>query len=209
MELQDALIQVSEIRRQMVRSETFRGYRSVPAALSAAVAVATAIVQPAIVPAPQADPERYLQLWIFAALVSVAVTAGEMIVRCHRLASPMTTRLMLLAVEQFLPCLIVGGGATLILGAFAPEGVWMLPGLWGVFFSLGLFASSRLLPRPVFWIAVYYLTCGLATLALARGDHAFSPWAMAITFGGGQSLAAIILYLTMERRSMEAPHADS
>lgn len=209
MELQDALIQVSEIRRQMARSETFRGYRSVPAALSAAVAVATAIVQPAIVPAPQADPDRYLQLWILAALVSVVVTAGEMIVRCHRLASPMTTRLMLLAVEQFLPCLIVGGGVTLVLGWFAPEGVWMLPGLWGVFFSLGLFASSRLLPRPVFGVAVYYLVCGLATLALARGDQAFSPWGMAITFGGGQSLAAIILYLTLERRSMETPHAGS
>jgi hypothetical protein len=209
MELQDALIQVSEIRRQMARSETFRGYRSVTAALSAGVAFAAAALQPTIVPDPQANPERYLQLWILAALVSVAFTAGEMIVRCHRLASPVTTRMMLLAVEQFLPCLVVGGGLTLVLGVFVPEGVWMLPGLWGVIFSLGLFASSRLLPRLVFGVALYYLACGLATLALAQGAYAFSPWGMAITFGGGQSLAAIILYVTLERRSTEVPHADS
>jgi hypothetical protein len=209
MELQDALIQVSEIRQQMARSETFRGYRSVPAALSAAIAIGAAALQPTIVTDPAANPDRYLQLWILAALVSVAVTAGEMIVRCHRRASPMTTRMMLLAVEQFLPCLIVGGAVTLVLGSFAPEGVWMLPGLWGVIFSLGLFASSRLLPRPVFGVALYYLACGLATLTLARGEFAFSPWSMAITFGGGQSLAAIILYLTLERRSTEEPYADA
>lgn len=209
MELQDALIQVSEIRDQMARSEVFRGYRSVPAVLSAAAAIATAVIQPTIVADPQAEPVRYIQLWILTALVSVAVTAGEMIVRCHRLASPMTTRMMLQAVEQFLPSLIAGGATTLVIGTMVPDAAWMLPGLWGILFSLGLFASSRLLPRPIFGVAVYYLACGLASLAFAQDDRAFSPWAMAITFGGGQLLAALVLYLTLERRRAEDRHADS
>lgn len=208
MELHDALSQVSEIRRQMARSETFRGYRSVPAALSAGIAIATAILQSRIAVDPQSDPVSYIQLWIVAALVSISATAGEMIVRCHRLASPMTSRMMLLAVEQFLPCLIAGGSVTLVIGMFAPAAAWMLPGLWGVFFSLGLFASSRLLPRPLFAVAVYYLVCGLGALAFARGVYAFSPWTMAITFGGGQSIAAIILYVTLERHSTEVSHVD-
>jgi hypothetical protein len=55
------------------------------------------------------------------------------------------------------------------------------------------------LPRPVFWVAFYYLACGAAVLALAQGPRAFSPWAMAVTFGGGQLLAAGVLYITLER----------
>lgn len=200
MELHDALMQVSEIRRQMARSETFRGYRSVPAALSAIIAVGTAIVQPTVVADPSADPDRYLRLWVVGALVSVAVTAGEMILRCIRSASPLTTRMALLAVELFLPCTIAGGAVTLAVSLFAPQHVSLLPGLWGVFFSLGLFASSRLLPRPIFFVACYYLACGLGALILAPDAQAFSPWVMAVMFGGGQLMTAGILYVTLERQ---------
>jgi hypothetical protein len=35
---------------------------------------------------------------------------------------------------------------------------------------------------------------------LARGLHAFSPWAMGLTFGIGQLLAAAVLYWNLERR---------
>ena len=39
----------------------------------------------------------------------------------------------------------------------------MLPGLWQILFSLGVFASCRLLPRATFGVAVFYLVAGLAT----------------------------------------------
>jgi hypothetical protein len=204
MELQDALVQVSEIRRQMAKSETFRGYRSVPAALSAAIAVGTAALQPVFVVDPAANPEKYCKLWVSAALVSALVGAGEMIVRCLRSASPLTTRMALLVVEQFLPCTLVGGMVTLVLSLGASDGMWMIPGLWGLFFSLGLFATARFLPRPIFAVAVYYFVCGLGALAFGQGEWAYSPWIMAIMFGGGQLMAAIILHLTRER-----PHGNS
>ncbi len=75
----------------------------------------------------------------------------------------------------------------------------MLPGLWQIFFGLGIFASCRLLPRPTFWVAVFYLGTGLTVLALAGGDNALSPWAMGLPFGAGQLLAAAVLYCTLER----------
>ncbi len=46
---------------------------------------------------------------------------------------------------------------TVVLLRAAPESLWMLPGLWQIFYSLGIFASCRLLPRPTFWVAVFYL----------------------------------------------------
>ena len=73
----------------------------------------------------------------------------------------MTRDLTWLAIEQFCPCLI-GVLVTVVLVRAAPESLWMLPGLWQIFYSLGIFASCRLLPRPTFWVAVFYLGTGLA-----------------------------------------------
>jgi len=104
-----------------------------------------------------------------------------------------------LAVEQFLPCLAAGGLVTLVLACAAEESLRLLPGLWAVLFSLGIFASARLLPRAAFWIGHYYLAAGLLTLLFAQGEYAFSPLAMAGTFGIGQALAAGMFYWALER----------
>jgi hypothetical protein len=199
MELQDALSQLSEIRLHVARTEPFRGYRAATAAFSALVAVVGAAVQEIVVPAPGSNPQTYLLLWIVAAIVSVAVTALEMIVRCRGSASPTAARMTWLAVEQFLPCTIAGAVLTFVLAVFSPDSIWLLPGLWSMLFSLGVFASSRVLPRAIIWVAWYYLACGALSLALAQGEHAFSPWAMCIPFGGGQALSAVVLYFTLER----------
>ena len=92
------------------------------------------------------------------------------------------------------PAGIAGGLLTVVLLRFAPESLWMLPGLWQIVFSLGFFASCRALPRPMRAVGVWYLAAGLASLALANGAQAFSPWAMALPFGLGQLLMAGILY---------------
>ncbi len=83
----------------------------------------------------------------------------------------------------------------------------MLPGLWQIFFSLGIFASCRLLARATFWVAVFYLGTGLTVLALARGEAALSPWAMGLPFGVGQLLAAAVLYQHTGARPCLEPKA--
>jgi hypothetical protein len=163
------------------------------------VAIATATIQPLVVPDPAAETGGYLLLWVAAAIICVVVTGIEMVVRCRQTASPTAVRMTGLAVEQFLPCTIAGAVLTIVVALRTPESAWLLPGLWGILFSLGIFASSRLLPRQVVFVGLYYLGCGALSLALAQGAAAFSPWAMGGTFGGGQFLAATVLYLTLER----------
>jgi len=114
--------------------------------------------------------------------------------------SPLKKRLMVLAIQQFVPCLIAGALITWIIAYRAQEVAWMLPGLWAICFSLGVFASCRLLPRPIFWVGVHYLVSGTIVLALGNGPHALSPWMMVGTFGVGQLLAAGILYYSLERK---------
>lgn len=199
MELRDALTQISEIRRQMARTEVFRGYRAVPVAFSGLLALAAGAIQATWIVAPAEQMGAYLALWIGAAIVSAIGAGTEMTLRARQASSPWRRAITWLAVEQFLPCLVAGGLVTFVLVRSAPESLWLLPGLWQIFYSLGVFASCRLLPRPTFVVAVFYLASGLTCLSLGRGPGAFSPWAMGLPFGIGQFLAAAVLYRTLER----------
>ena len=80
----------------------------------------------------------------------------------------------------------------------------MLPGLWQIVFSLGIFASCRSLPRPMFAAGVWYLATGLASLAFANGAHAYSPWSMAVPYGIGQLFIAAVLYWSVGESDGEA-----
>jgi uncharacterized membrane protein (DUF485 family) len=78
---------------------------------------------------------------------------------------------------------------------FAPETLWMLPGLWQILVSLGIFASVRSLPRTVALVGAWYFVAGFAVLILASQSHGLSPWTMGLPFAVGQSLMAAILYV--------------
>ena len=104
------------------------------------------------------------------------------------------------AVERFIPCLAAGAMLTFVFYQSLKIYLWMMPGLWAVCFSLGVFASRTLLPRGIALVGGYYLLAGCMCLTLARGPTAFSPWAMGLTFGVGQLLAAAVLYWNLERR---------
>ncbi len=199
MELREALTQITEIRLQLARTEVFRGYRAMPVAFSGVVALVAGLVQAATIADPVSQVGAYLSLWIGAAVLSATAAGLEMVVRARTSSSSMTREMTWLALEQFCPSLVAGALLTVVLVRAVPESLWMLPGLWQIVYSLGIFASCRLLPRATFWVAAFYLVTGLAALALARGDAALCPWAMALPFGAGQMLAAAVLYSTLER----------
>jgi hypothetical protein len=204
MELRDALAQITEIRLRMARTEVFRGYKAGPAALSGVLALAAAGVQKAVVPDPAANAWGYVGIWIGVAFVS-ALTAGlAMVMHYRRSKEPLERQTGWLTAELFLPCVVAGALVTFALLRFAPQSVWILPALWQVLFALGLFAVSRQLPRWIACVALFYLATGIACLALARGEHAFSPWAMGLPFGIGQLLAGAVLYWSLERSDVEA-----
>jgi hypothetical protein len=97
------------------------------------------------------------------------------------------------ALEQFLPAIVAGLLLTVVLFQFTRDSLWMLPGLWQLIFSMGVFASCRFLPRQLFAVGVWYLATGLACLAFGSGERSFSPWLMGIPFGIGQLLVALVL----------------
>ena len=199
MHLDEALAQISEIRQQMARSQVFRGYRSATTGFTAVVAGVAAAAQAAWVTDPLLQLDRYLAVWCTAAVVSVAVVGLEMAVRSRRSGSPLQRQITWVVVDQFAPSLAAGGLLTYVIAQFARPAGWMLPGLWAILFSLGLFASRRFMPRGVFLIGGYYLLAGLVCLTLDPATRALSPWTMGVMFGAGQLMTAVFLYWTLER----------
>jgi hypothetical protein len=199
MEVRQALTQVSEIREHLARTEVFRGYRSLTVGFSGLVGLTAAAAQAFWLPKPTDRLGAYLVLWIGAASINVAVVGVEIWSRARRARLALTRRTTIFAVEQFLPSLVAGGLLTIVIVQRASQSVWMLPGLWALLFSLGVFASCRLLPRAVSIAGMWYLVCGVLALAWGQGEAALSPWIMGITFGVGQLLTAVILHLTLER----------
>lgn len=204
MRLDDALAQISEIREHMARTGFFRGYRAITIAWTGLLGFAAAGIQILIVPFPEVDTTSYLVVWIGCAAVGLAIVGTELMSRCRNSGSRRVHDMTWAAIEQFLPALVAGGLLTLVISLSLPESIWMLPGLWQILFSLGVFASSRFLPRATYWVGVFYLITGVSCLALVQGDAAFSPWIMAVPFGVGQFLTAGVLYWTLERDYGEA-----
>ena len=201
MDLHEALSQISEIRYQMARTELFRGYRAAPVAMSGVLALLAAVAQQVWITDPSHNLTAYLVLWIGAAIVSAAVSGTAIAARRRTDGSSWSRDLTRLALEQFAPCLVTGGLVTIVIARSRPELLGILPGFWQILFSLGVFASCRLLPRATWAVAVFYLGTGLICLSL--GEAALSPWAMGLPFGFGQLLAAVVLYWNLERGHAE------
>jgi hypothetical protein len=203
MQLQEALSQIAEIRGQLARSQVFRGYRAGPVAASGLFALAGGGAQVIWIDNPREQLTQYLAIWLAVALASIAAAGTGIFLRIRHAASPLVRQTTSMAIELFLPCLVAGALVTYVIAEYMPENAELLPGLWSIFFSLGIFASFRLLTRPVFVVGVWYLLSGIVCLAFARGDAALSPLTMVVPFGVGQLLTAAILYWTLERRDGE------
>jgi hypothetical protein len=159
------------------------------------IAVLAAISQQIWLPDPAGHIFVYLGIWITTAALSAGIIGTQMVMRAHRVHSGIADEMIRMAVEQFIPSMGAGVLVTIVLVYRAPGVIWMLPGLWLVTFSLGVFSSCRFLPRLMLLAGAWYLAMGLASLSL--GDtRALAPWTMGVAYGAGQLLVAAILALS-------------
>ncbi|MTK64596.1 MAG: hypothetical protein F8N15_08760 [Methanobacterium sp.] len=192
-DLGKALGDIAAIRDQMAQTSQFRGYGPTTLAATAALAVSAAVVQARYIPDPANDVTAYLALWIATAALSVALIGVEVVTRSRRIHSGLADEMIRLAAEKQLPAIAAGALLTAVLARTAPHTLWLLPGLWQILLSLGMFAASSSVPRPLIAVGFWYMASGLTCIALANGGHAFSPLAMGVPFGLGQLLAAALL----------------
>ncbi|HXA36632.1 MAG TPA: hypothetical protein VNW26_09890 [Steroidobacteraceae bacterium] len=199
-ELQRALAEIHSIRNQVARGTEFRGYGPASIAASGLLAMLVAAVQAQwLTKHGVAELRIWVPVWAGTAAVSLLLTGIDTFARARRVHVGLAREMVQSAVEQFLPAVMVGFLLTVVMMRFAPQECWILPGLWELIFSLGVFASCRFLPRPMFAVGVWYLAAGLYCLAAGSVTHAFSPWTMGIPFGVGQLLVATVLRIGYEK----------
>jgi hypothetical protein len=192
-DLDEALAEITAIRSQIARTAEFHGYGPVTVATTGLMALVAGELQLHWIAEPVHNIVAYIAIWMATAVLSLLLIGVEMVTRSRTMHSGLAEEMISTAVEQFLPATVAGVLLTSVLVRFAPETVWMLPGLWQVIFSLGVFASARFLPRATYAVGAWYLLTGFACLAFAREQHVLSPWLMGVPFGLGQLLAAAVL----------------
>lgn len=194
-ELRKALAEIAAIRDQVARTTEFRGYGPTTLAGTGVLAAIAAVLQALLIGNPAQQPAAYLKLWVTTATLSLALITVEAISRARRSHCTLALPMLRSAGGEFLPAIMAGLLLTVVIARNSADDVWMLPGLWQVIFSLGVFSSCRRLPRPMLAVGLWYLTCGLILLARGDGQYALAPWAMGIPFGVGQILVAAVLRL--------------
>jgi hypothetical protein len=202
-DLDKALADIFAIRNQIAAGTAFRGYGPATVAATGGLALLTMLVQFLWLEDPTGHPLVFFSGWAATALVSGAMIWVEMQARSRRHHSGLADAMVHQAVEQFLPASVAGALLAVMLWKFAPETLWMLPGLWQVFVSLGIFASVRSLPRSVAFGGAWYIVTGFATLLFASQSHTLSPWTMGLPFVIGQLLMAAILHFASGEADVE------
>jgi hypothetical protein len=191
-ELNKALTDILEIRARIAAGTAFRGFGPLAMIMTALVGAVTAAVQGALF--PDAGPALFTGLWIGAGLLCTAIVRIEMRGRSRRHHSSLATAMINQAIEQFLPAGTASIFLPVFIVRFAPSSAWMIPGLWQLLVSLGIFASLRSLPRGIVLAGGWYFLSGFVCLLVASTSHVLSPWLMGAPFFAGQMLIAAILY---------------
>ena len=194
-DLDKALADILAIRSQLASATAFRGYGPAALAATGGLALVTTIAQALWLDDPTGRPLTFLAGWVATAIISAGIIGVEMQGRSRRLHSDLADAMIHNAIEQFLPAAAAGAALGVLLVQFAPESLWMLPGLWQLLVSLGIFASVRSLPRGIALAGAWYFVAGLGVLMLSSGDRMLSPWSMGLPFAVGQFLLAAILHL--------------
>ena len=193
-DLHKALADIDAIKKQVARGTQFRGYGPVTIAFTGLLSLLAAVTQATWLDDPRNQLTEYFTIWIGTAALSAALIGTETVTRSRRLHSELADEMIYSAIEQLIPVGVAGALLTFVLLRFAPDTLWLMPGLWQILFSLGIFASCRFLPRALFVAGAWYLSSGLVCIAVAASGSAWSPWLMGIPFGVGQLLMAAILH---------------
>jgi len=197
MDIPRALAQIEQIHEQLAKGEVYRGYRSLPLAVSGVIGIVAAWFQPQAV--AEHDPVAFVLYWVGVAAVAGFLGVSEIVYNYVVHDDARARRRTRLVVGQFLPSLLAGAIVTASFVHLSAALVPLLPGLWAICFGVGTFASRPYLPRASGYVALFYYAAGVVLLWIARGPEPLAGWWVGGTFCAGQILAALVLYWNLER----------
>ncbi len=202
MNIHQALSGIAQIRQQIDRAESYRGFRSATTVFSGVCAIVsgTLLIQTGFCELvfPQADETAlFLAAWIAIACVSLLAACAEMFVRARRDESGLVWRMHRNVAFQIVPAFAVGVTMTWLL--VSHNLMHVLPGIWAMVYGLALIASIEHLPTSSRWVAAYFIAGGIVAIAVPPGSIVGLHLQMMVLFGVGQSALGGVLHWNMER----------
>ncbi|MEO1456696.1 MAG: hypothetical protein AAFV49_03895 [Pseudomonadota bacterium] len=194
-DIDDALAEIASVRQQMARRTTFRGFGPQVLILTAVLAVGAGIAQS---PVAGGSVKGFIAWWSFVAAMSVGLIAAVAWHRARVFHDALAHSICATTALAFLPAGIAGAALALAVARVFPEAAPIIPGLWQVTLSLGVFAAAPSLPAGMRLVAGWYLISGVVCVLLAEPGGVPAPLMMALPFAIGQTIAASV-FLTSER----------
>jgi hypothetical protein len=191
-----AVEEIAAIHAHLAAREIYRGWRSVPVALSGLVGIGAAVVLTAR--QAEIDAWTFLRAWFAVGFCAMVAGCAEIAWHYTRHATALERRRTRVVMGQIFPALMAGIVVPLALVRLNPAFVVAAPGLWALCFGLAIVSARACLPPASVWAAAYYLTAGVVLLILA-GQGVPAAWTVGATFGVGQGLVAMLLHATLER----------
>ena len=145
------------------------------------------------------EPVAFTLYWLAVGVLALTVGCGEIVWHYVVHASHTERRRSRCVVSQFLPSLVAGLVITVALVRVDAALAGVLPGLWAILFGVGVFAARPYLPTASALVACYYWAAGILLVWRADSLASLSPWTVGGTFGLGQLVAAVVLYVSLER----------
>ncbi len=189
MHVREALDRLDAIHDHLARAEEYRGFRTAAVALTGALGLMAAAVEP-LLAGPGA--EGFVVYWVAVAAVGAAVSGGPALFAHARTEDDFARRRTRRVLGQFLPCVLAGGAVAAGFVRGGPDLVAFLPGVWAVVFGLGVVAARPFLPPGVALVGPFYLLAGCLLVGRPPAAEQMG-WAVSGVFGVGHLGTALAL----------------
>ena len=204
MNIHQALSGIAQIRQQIDRAESYRGFRSATTAFSGVLAIVCGVLLSQTTIAseffPSASaPSQFLIAWIAIACISITVACFEMLMRASRDDSGLVWRMHRNIAIQAVPTFAIG---VMLTWLFADNSlVIVLPGVWAMIYGQVLIACVQHLPAASRWVAAYFIVGGIVAIIFFASTIEGLHLQMMTLFGVGQLALGCVLHWNMERAS--------
>ena len=197
MNIHHATSDLARIREQLNRTHAYQNFRSSAVAISAFLVLLACLIQIGWISQPLENPIAYLGCWLSVAAISLAIAGGEMLYRERKTENRLVKMTHVGLSLKISPALLGGSIVTALITLQTLENptanlFWSLPGIWALFYSVGLFSCHQHLPR-INRVAAFVFTGGCGLLIHGWLTHELGAWQMLFPFGLGQAFLSITL----------------